>query len=255
VLFVGRHETDEHQRQGLGDSMQKIGLLGGLSWVSTAEYYRRLNELMQVQLGGVTSPRILLESLNRQAYVDAVITRKDEEAACSMILDGCQSLENGGANFIVISCNDVHRFVPEIAPRIGIPFLHIAEITAQAIVARGIKKVGLLGVMKTMEGAFYPEILAQYGIETIIPGAADKDYIHDRFFDELVMNIFCDTAKAGYLGLIERLSMAGAEGVILGCTEIPLLIQPAEINIPAFATTELHCIAAIDRAIDNDARA
>jgi aspartate racemase len=235
--------------------MQKIGLLGGLSWVSTAEYYRLLNELMQAQLGGVTSARIVLESLNRQTYVDAVIERRDEEAACEMILDGCQYLENGGANFIVVSCNDVHRFVPEIAPRIGIPFLHIAEITARAIVARGIKKVGLLGVMKTMESTFYPEILAQYGVETIIPGAADKDYIHDRIFDELVMNTFSDTTKTGYLEVIERLTMAGAQGVILGCTEIPLLIQPAEINIPAFATTELHCIAAIDRSLDNDARA
>ena len=235
--------------------MQKIGLLGGLSWVSTAEYYRRLNELMQARLGGVASARILLESLNRQTYVDAVIERKDEEAACEIILDGCQNLENGGADFIVISCNDVHRFVPEIAPRIGIPFLHIAEVAARAIVARGIKKVGLLGVMKTMESTFYPEILAQYDVETIIPSSADKDYIHDRIYDELVMNIFSNTTKAGYLEVIERLSMAGAEGVVLGCTEIPLLIQPEEIYIPAFATTELHCIAAIERAIDNDARA
>jgi len=235
--------------------MQKIGLLGGLSWVSTAEYYRRLNELMQAQLGGVASARIVLESLNRQAYVDAVIERRDEEAACEMILAGCQSLENGGADFIVISCNDVHRFVPEITSRIGIPFLHIAEVTARAIVARGIKKVGLLGVMKTMEGSFYPEILAQYGVEAIIPSSADKNYIHDRIFDELVMNIFSDTTKAGYLGVIERLSMAGAQGVILGCTEIPLLIQPTEIDIPAFATTELHCIAAIERALDVDAQA
>ena len=109
--------------------------------------------------------------------------------------------------------------------------------------------------MKTMEGSFYPEILAQYGIETMIPSSADKNYIHDRIFDELVMNIFSDTAKAGYLEVIERLSMAGAEGVILGCTEIPLLVQPAEIDIPAFATTELHCIAAIDRALEVNARA
>jgi aspartate racemase len=235
--------------------MQKIGLLGGLSWVSTADYYRRLNELMQAQLGGVASARIVLESLNRQAYVDEVIERRDEEAACDMILAGCQSLENGGADFIVISCNDVHRFVPEITSRIGIPLMHIAEVTARAIAARGINKVGLLGVMKTMEGSFYPEILAQYGIETIIPSSADKNYIHDRIFDELVMNIFSDTTKAGYLEVIERLSMAGAEGVILGCTEIPLLVQPAEIGIPAFATTELHCIAAIDRALEVNARA
>ena len=232
--------------------MQKIGLLGGLSWVSTAEYYRRLNELMQGQLGGVASARIVLESLNRQAYVDAVIERKDEEAACKMILDACRNLENAGAKFIVISCNDVHRFVPEVTPKIRIPFLHIAEVTARAIVAKGVKKVGLLGVMKTMEGKFYPEILAKHGVETLTPDLADRDYIHDRIYDELVMNIFSESTKTGYLDVIERLSEAGAEGIILGCTEIPLLIQPEEINFPSFATTDLHCIAAIDRSLEKN---
>lgn len=229
--------------------MQKIGLLGGLSWVSTAEYYRRLNELIQEQLGGVASARIILESLNRQAYVDAVIERKDEAAACQMILDACRNLESAGAEFIVLSCNDVHRFVPEVAPKIRIPFLHIAEVTARAIVGKGMKKVGLLGVMKTMEGEFYPEILLKHGVETLTPNLADRDYIHDRIYDELVMNIFSESTKAGYLEVIERLIMAGAEGVILGCTEIPLLLQPEEINIPSFATTELHCLAAIDRSL------
>ena len=232
--------------------MHKIGLLGGLSWVSTAEYYRRLNELMQGQLGGVASARITLESLNRQAYVDAVIVRKDEAAACAMILDACKNLEKAGAKFIVISCNDVHRFVPEIAPKIQIPFLHIAEVTAQAIVEKGLTKVGLLGVMKTMEGSFYPDILAQHGIETLTPDLTDRGYIHDRIYDELVMNIFSESTKKGYLEVIKCLSESGAEGIILGCTEIPLLLQPDEISIPSFATTELHCIAAVERALEKN---
>lgn len=218
--------------------------------MSTAEYYRLLNELMQAQLGGVASARIVLESLNRQAYVDAVIERKDEAAACEMILDACRNLENAGAKFIVISCNDVHRFVPEVAPKIRIPFLHIAEVTARAIVHKGVKKVGLLGVMKTMEGEFYPQILAKHGIETLIPDLADRNYIHERIYDELVMNIFSESTKAGYLDVIRHLSEAGAEGIILGCTEIPLLIQPEAINIPSFATTDLHCIAAIDMSLE-----
>ncbi|MDC1288158.1 amino acid racemase [Gammaproteobacteria bacterium] len=230
--------------------MQKIGLLGGLSWVSTAEYYRRLNELMQHQLGGAASARIVLESLNRQAYVDAVIVRKDEETACEMIFEACRNLEIAGANFIVISCNDVHRFVPEIAPKIRIPFLHIAEVTARAIVTKGMKKVGLLGVMKTMESKFYPEILARHGIETLTPNLADRNYIHDRIYDELVINNFSESTKAGYLDVIDRLSEVGAEGIILGCTEIPLLLQSEEINIPSFATTDLHCIAAIDQSLE-----
>ncbi|MFT2112224.1 aspartate/glutamate racemase family protein [Marinomonas sp. 2405UD68-3] len=229
--------------------MNKIGLLGGLSWVSTAEYYQRLNMLMQDKLGGVTSARIVLESVNRQDYVDAVIQQEDENAACEIILDACRNLENAGAKFIVISCNDVHRFVPDIAPKIGIPFLHIAEVTALAISKQGIKTVGLLGVMKTMEGVFYPEILAKYGIETIIPNQIDKNYIHDRIYDELVMNKFSDCTKKGYNDVIERLHIAGAEGVVLGCTEIPLLLKPEEIKIPSFATTELHCIATVNQSI------
>jgi len=229
--------------------MQKIGLLGGLSWVSTAQYYQRLNELMQTQLGSVASARITLESLNRQDYLDAVIERKDEEAACKIILGACQSLEDAGSEFIVISCNDVHRFVPEIAPMLRIPFLHIAEVTALAIAVKGLKKVGLLGVMKTMEGEFYPQILDKYGIETIIPNVVDRNYIHGRIYDELVMNIFSKPTKAGYLEVIDRLHESGAEGVVLGCTEIPLLLQPEEINIPSFDTTELHCIAAINRSL------
>jgi len=233
-------------------NMQKIGLLGGLSWVSTAEYYRRLNELMQERLGGVASARIVLESLNRQAYVDAVIERKDEKAACELILGTCRNLEQAGADFIVISCNDVHRFVPEIAPMVRIPFLHIAEVTAQAIVAQGLKKVGLLGVMKTMEGEFYPKILGEYCIETLVPDIQDREYIHNRIYDELVKNIFSDPTKAEYLRIIEHLSAAGAEGIILGCTEIPLLLAPEEIELPSFSTTNLHCVAAIERSLESN---
>ena len=229
--------------------MQKIGLLGGLSWVSTAEYYRRLNELMQVRLGGVASARIVLESLNRQTYVDAVIEREDEEAACGLILEACLSLEKAGAGFIVISCNDVHRFVPQVASQIGIPFLHIAEVTAQAIVERGLNKVGLLGVKKTMEGEFYPSILKVHGIETILPTLVDREYVHGKIYEELVRNIFTESTRKGYREVIERLSVQGAEGVIFGCTEIPLLMRPGDISLVSFPTTELHCIAAIERAL------
>jgi len=229
--------------------MKKIGLLGGLSWVSTTEYYRCLNVLMQERLGGVASARIVLESINRQDYVDAVIERKDEKAACKIILDACKNLELAGADFIVISCNDVHRFVPEVSAKIQIPFLHIAEVTAQAIAERKLSKIGLLGVMMTMESEFYPKILSEYGIETLVPAPSDRKYIHDRIYDELVKNIFSESTKAGYQEVIEHLSVEGAEGVILGCTEIPLLISPDEIAIPSFATTDLHCIAAIECAL------
>ena len=229
--------------------MQKIGLIGGLSWVSTAEYYKRLNQMMQARLGGVSSARLVLESVNRQAYVEAVIDREDEQSACEQLLDAARGVERAGASFIVISCNDVHRFVPDIAPEINIPFLHIAKATADAIVAQGIKSVALLGVRKTMEGDFYPEILEEHGIRTIVPDDTERTYIHDTIYGELVKDVFTDETRHGYQTVIDDLASRGAEGVVLGCTEIPLLIRPEQISIPSFSTTELHCAAAIERAI------
>jgi len=229
--------------------MKKIGLIGGLSWVSTAEYYRRLNQITQETLGGVHSARLVLESVNRQAYVDAVIEREDEAAACEQILQAAQSVEKAGAAFIVISCNDVHRFVPEITPRIGIPFLHIADVTATAIKSAKLKSVALLGVRKTMEGDFYSGILRKHGLQVIIPNEAEKTYIHDAIYNELVNDIFTDATRQGYVKTIDDLASRGAEGVVLGCTEIPLLLKPEDIRIPSFSTSELHCRAAIEKAL------
>lgn len=228
--------------------MKKIGLIGGLSWVSTADYYKRLNEMTQERLGGASSARIVMESVNRQAYVEAVIDRLDEAEACDQICDAVRCVERAGADFVVISCNDVHRFVPEIAPQIDIPILHIAEPTAVQIRKLGLKRVGLLGVRKTMEGAFYPQILDQYGLETVVPDADERAYIHDRIYDELVWDRFTDETRDGYLSVIESLSKRGAEGVVLGCTEIPLLLSEEQIPMPSFSTTELHCRAAVERA-------
>ncbi len=229
--------------------MKKIGLIGGLSWVSTAEYYRRLNQITQETLGGVHSARLALESVDRQAYVDAVIERKDEAAACEQILHAAQNVEKAGAAFIVISCNDVHRFVPEIAPHIDIPFLHIADVAAMAIKAAKLKSVALLGVRKTMEGDFYSGILRKHGLQVIIPNEAQKTYIHDTIYSELVNDIFTDATRQGYVKTIDDLGLRGAEGVVLGCTEIPLLLKPEDIRIPSFSTSELHCRAAIEKAL------
>lgn len=228
--------------------MKKIGMIGGLSWVSTAEYYRLLNELAQQKLGGVTSAHLILESVNRQAYVEAVIDRGDEQAACAMILDAAHAVEQGGAAFIVISCNDVHRFVPEIEPHIAIPFLHIAEATADAIKAAGLTSVALLGVRKTMEETFYPEILKRHGIETVIPDEDQKSFIHDSIYEELVKDVFLDTTRARYVEIIHELQSRGADGAILGCTEIPLLLGEKDVDVPVFPTTDIHCRAAIEKA-------
>lgn len=229
--------------------MKKIGVIGGLSWVSTAHYYQRLNQITQEIAGGVHSARLVLESVNRQDYVDAVINREDEAAACEQILKAAQCVEKAGAEFIVISCNDVHRFVPQIKPHINIEFLHIAEVTAQAIKAQNLSNVALLGVRKTMEGDFYQAIMAPHGINAMIPREQEKAYIHDAIFNELVANIFTQDTRQGYLNIINTMASRGAEGVILGCTEIPMLLNAQDIPIPSFSTTELHCRAAVEMAL------
>lgn len=229
--------------------MKKIGMIGGLSWVSTAEYYRRINEITQATAGGVTSARIVLESVNRQDYVEAVIGRQDEGAACAQIGRAAQALQAAGADFIVITCNDVHRFVPDLQPGLDIPFLHIAEVTAAAIKARGLKRVAILGVHKTMQGDFYPEILARNGLEALVPKEDERRFIHDSIYQELVRNRFRKETRGEYKRIISALGARGADCVALACTEIPLLLAPEELPLPAFSTTELHCRAAVETAL------
>lgn len=229
--------------------MKKIGIIGGLSWVSTAEYYKRINEITQSRAGGVSSARIVLESVNRQAYVDAVIDRRDEAAACAQIARSARALQDAGADFIVISCNDVHRFVPAIQPDLRIPFLHIAEVTARAIKARGFGNVAVLGVRKTMESDFYPRILSAHGIRMLALTEDEKSFIHDSIYEELVANRFLDETRRAYQRIIAEMGRRGADSVALACTEIPLLLPPKAAPLPAFSTTELHCQAAVDMAL------
>lgn len=228
--------------------MKKIGLIGGLSWVSTAEYYKRINEIAQEVRGGVTSARIVLESVNRQAYVEAVIDRQDERSACEQIAQSAQAVQAAGADFIVITCNDVHRFVPDIQPDLRIPFVHIAQVTAEAAKARGLSKIAILGVRKTMECDFYPKILRDNGLEAIIPSDAEKSFVHGSIYEELVHNRFDDGTRAEYQRIIKSLGDRGADSVALACTEIPLLLSPEQSPLPALSTTELHCQAAVAMA-------
>lgn len=229
--------------------MKKIGLIGGLSWVSTAAYYRLLNEMTNKALGGVHSAHLILENVDRQRYVTHVIEKKDEAAACAMILSAAKSVQAGGADFIVITCNDVHRFVPQIAPHLSIPFLHIAEATGKAIKQAGLKRVALMGVRKTMEGSFYQSVLSPMGIDTMVPDPAERDYIDRTIMEEMVKDRFTAETKAGYIDLINGFHKRGAEGVVLGCTEIPLLLGADDVDVPTFATTDLHCRAAVEMAL------
>jgi aspartate racemase len=231
-------------------SMKKIGLIGGLSWVSTSEYYKRINEMTQSLVGGVSSARIVLESVNRQAYVSAVFDRKDEAAACKQITDSAHALELAGADFIVITCNDVHRFIPEIEQNVSIPFLHIAQVTAETINTQGFKKVAILGVRKTMEEDFYSSVFTQNGLDSLIPNEKEREFIHQSIYEELVQNEFHGSTRDRYQSIITELGKRGADCVALACTEIPLLLSVAQSPLPAFSTTEIHCLAAVKRALD-----
>lgn len=228
--------------------MQRIGLIGGLTWISTAEYYRRLNEIIQERLGGANSADLVLASVNREEFAQAA-DRKDEVAARGVILAAAQRVERAGADFIALCCNGAHQFVPQVEREISIPFLHIAEATARNIQAAGLDRVALLGVRNTMEQTFYPDMLARYGIKTMIPNEVERTYIHDSIQRELANNVFRDDTRRHYVEIMMGLQSRGAQGVILGCTEIPLLIRPDDTSVPTFSTTELHCQAIVERAL------
>jgi aspartate racemase len=228
--------------------MQRIGLIGGLTWVSTVEYYRRLNEIAQERLGGANSADLVLASVNREDYAQAT-SRKDGEAARGVLVAAAQRVERAGANFIALCCNGAHQFLPQVEREISIPFLHIADATARKIQSSGLEKVALLGVRDTMEQNFYPEVLARYGIKTMIPNDAERTYIHDSIQRELANNIFRDETRRHYVEIMMGLQSRGAQGAILGCTEIPLLIRPDDTSVVTFSTTELHCQAIVERAL------
>ncbi|HEX6611370.1 MAG TPA: amino acid racemase [Hyphomicrobiaceae bacterium] len=228
--------------------MQRIGLIGGLTWVSTVEYYRRLNEIIHERLGGANSADLVLASVNREDYARAT-GRKDEEAARGVLVAAAQRLERAGANFIALCCNGAHQFLPQVEREVSIPFLHIADATARKIQSAGMDRVALLGVRDTMEQNFYPEVLARYGIKTMIPNDAERTYIHDSIQRELANNIFRDETRRHYVEIMMGLQSRGAQGAILGCTEIPLLIRPDDTSVVTFSTTELHCQAIVERAL------
>lgn len=229
--------------------MKTIGMIGGLSWVSAAEYYKRLNQITQERLGGVNSARLVLASVNREDYYQAVHHLRDEAAACEVVRSAARSVEKAGVDFIIIACNDAHRFVPAIKQTVSTPFLHIAEATARHIRSAGLKRIALLGSRKTMEGDFYVKIFDEYGISTVIPNDGEKDYIDGTINSELVKNIFRDETRSRYLRIMGDLCERGAEGVALACTEIPLLVSPEQTDVPCFSTTEIHCQSAVSLSL------
>lgn len=225
--------------------MKKIGLVGGISWVSTIEYYRYINEGVNAALGGTHSAECLIYSLN---FDD--IRKNNEtnnwEGNFNLIANACEQLKNGGAEAIVLCANTAHAVAEKVETRVQLPVIHIVTATASAINKIGLKKVGLLGTRPTMEMDFYRDKLREYGIESIIPESqATRDYIQETLGHELGKGIIKAETKQKYLSIIDQLIAAGAEGIILGCTEIPLLISQYDVDVPVFDTTKIHSQATV----------
>jgi aspartate racemase len=228
--------------------LKKIGMIGGMSWESSLEYYRLVNELVKEKLGGYHSAKVIMDSLDF-AEVELLQHEGRWQEAGKMMADSALTLQTSGADFVVLCTNTMHKCTPEIEAAIQIPFLHIVDPTAEAICKMGIKTIGLLGTRFTMEEDFYKGRLKdKYGLYVIIPSTADQEKIHQVIFQELVLGKINTDSRKDYLDIINNLIQNGAEGIILGCTEIGLLINPVDVHVPVFDTTILHARAAVDFA-------
>lgn len=236
----------EGQRGGM---MKKIGLIGGTSWESTVTYYQLLNRLVNKELGGSHSAQCILYSVDFEDIETNVYANQWGKIA-DILVEAATSLEKAGADFIVICTNTLHKLVPEIESRINIPILHIAEATADAIEAAGIRKVGLLGTAPTMTQDFYKSRLIKRGLEVVIPEASDITTVDKIIFDELCHGIVKDESKQEYLRIITDMERSGAQGIILGCTEIDLLVKQDDIAVPVFDTTQIHASVAVQKALE-----
>lgn len=223
--------------------MKTIGLIGGTTWVSTVDYYRIINQEVNRRLGGVNSAKLILRSLNFQDVLDTQI-RKDDEALKDILLEAAFSLKKAGADALLLCANTMHKFAPPVELSTGLPVIHIADETAREIQVRNLNKVGLLGTRITMEETFYHDRLTTYGIETLVPDIDDRIFIARVIYDELSKEIFKTESRERFISIMEKLVTRGAQGIILGCTEIPLLVTAKDTEIPMFNTLEIHALAA-----------
>ncbi|RGY99420.1 aspartate/glutamate racemase family protein [Clostridium sp. AM58-1XD] len=228
--------------------MKTIGLLGGMSWESTVTYYQVINEVVKRELGGLHSAKVLLYSVDF-SEIETCQAAGDWDKSADILAKAAQSLEKAGADFIVICTNTMHKVAPQIQSRIHIPIIHIAEAAAEALEANCIRKVALLGTKYTMTQEFYRKKLEDAGITVLVPEGQDIELVNDVIYNELCLGIISEESKEKYLRIIEKLKARGAQGVILGCTEIGLLIQQKESSLPVFDTTQIHAEKAAMAAI------
>ncbi|MCZ0751950.1 aspartate/glutamate racemase family protein [Aeromonas enteropelogenes] len=229
--------------------MKCIGLLGGMSWESTVSYYQALNRGVKARLGGLHSARVLLSSVDF-AEIERLQHAGDWPATARLLAEAARNVQAGGADFLLIGTNTMHKVAPEIEAAIDIPLLHIADATAHRLLADGVKKVGLLGTRFTMEQDFYKgRLQTRFGLEVLVPPEPQRERVHRIIYDELCLGQIREPSRAEYLAIIEGLAAAGAEAVILGCTEIALLVGEAKAAVPLYDTTAIHAEAAVTLAL------
>ncbi|MCG9580850.1 aspartate/glutamate racemase family protein [Vibrio tubiashii] len=229
--------------------MKTIGIIGGMSWESTATYYQQLNEGVKRAKGGLHSAKIILNSVDF-AEIEALQRSGDWQANASILCQAAQSIEKAGADFILIATNTMHKVAGQVEESISIPLLHIADATSVELQQRGITKIGLLGTAFTMEQAFYKQRLTdKFGIEVVVPNGVQRKLVHDIIYNELCLGKINRRSKDDYLTIIDDLAASGAEGVILGCTEIGLLVEQGDTQVPLFDTVAIHVNAAVEEAL------
>jgi aspartate racemase len=229
--------------------MKTIGLIGGMSWESSLEYYRVLNETTNARLGGLHSAKCILYSVDF-AEIETLQHEDRWQEAAQLMIEAGLSLERAGADFVVLCTNTMHKLADEIQANIHIPLLHITDATAQKIRAAGLRKIGLLGTRFTMEQDFYKgRLIDRFGLDVITPNSPERETIHRVIFEELCLGIVRQDSREEFIRIMDRLVQAGVEGIILGCTEIELLVQDGDSRVPLFPTTQIHATAAVDYAL------
>ncbi len=231
--------------------MKTLGLLGGMSFESTIPYYRLINQRVQQQLGGLHSARLLIYSVDFHD-IEQLQRRGDWQQAGQLLADAASALQRAGADGLVLCTNTMHKVAAAIEQATPLPLLHIADATAQQIRSQGLQRIGLLGTRFTMEQDFYKARLAAQGIEVLIPDPPGRDLVHQVIYDELCLGQIKPDSRLAYQRIIDGLVRSGAEGVILGCTEIGLLVQPEDATVPLFDTTAIHARAAADWMLDTE---
>lgn len=229
--------------------MKKIGLLGGMSWESSLEYYKLMNELVKSKLGGSHSVKCLLNSFDFHE-IEELQHKGKWEKLTSLLVKEAENLKKAGADCIVICTNTMHLMASDIEKSTGLKVIHIADVTGDEIIKRNVNKVLLLGTKFTMESSFYKERLENKGIEVVIPNELDRQIIHDIIYNELILGVLKQESKQSYIKIINKMIEEGIQGVVLGCTEVPMLIKQGDVPVEVFDTTEIHSRAAVDFAID-----